>query len=63
MKRLSSYRFPPNNTYKRRQKNSITNLDDYSHRKRNVKRPEMTSKDLKRPQLTPKESSPNIARV
>ena len=36
---LSPYRIPPNNTNKRRQKISNTNLDDNSHRERDVKRP------------------------
>ena len=39
-------RISPNNTNKRRQKISNTNLDENLHRERDVKRHEMTSKDL-----------------
>ena len=52
---LSPYAIPPNSTNKRRQKISNTNLDDDSRRDRDVKTPEMTSKDLEGSQLTSKE--------
>ena len=55
---LSTFRFPPNNTSKRRQNISTTNLDDNSHRERDAKRPCLTWFDLKKPQSTSKESSP-----
>ena len=51
-KMLSPYRILPNNTDKRRQKISNTNSDDNSHRKRDGKRPQLTSNDLKSLQLT-----------
>ena len=44
---LSTYTIPPN-THKRRQKISITNLNDDSYREHDLKRPQMASKDLKR---------------
>ena len=42
---LSPYKLPLNNTNKRRQKTSNTNLVDDSHRERVVKRPQMTSNE------------------
>ena len=44
---LSPYRIP-SNSLKRRQKISNINLDDDSHRERDLKRPPLTSNDLKR---------------
>ena len=44
---LSSYRIPPNNTNERTKKNSNTNFDNNSHCDPDLKRPQMTSKDLK----------------
>ena len=44
---LSPYRIPTN-SHKRRLKISNTKLNDDSHRERDLKRPQMTSKDLKR---------------
>ena len=49
---LSPYRLPPNRD-KSRQKISNTNLDDKSNREKNLKGPQMTSK----------ESSPVIEKV
>ena len=49
---LLPYRFQPDKTYKRRQKISNTNLEDDSHRERDVKRPQMTSNYLRRPHTT-----------
>ena len=44
---LSPYRVYPNNTNKRTKKVSETNFDNNSQRNPDVKRPQMTSKDLK----------------
>ena len=43
---VSPYRIHPNNTKKRTKKASNTNFDKMSHRDPDLKRPEMTSKDL-----------------
>ena len=43
---LSPYRINPNNTNKRTKEGSIGNFDNNSHQESNVKRPQMTSKDL-----------------
>ena len=45
--KLPSCGIPPNNTNKWRQKISDSNLDDDSHRERDVKRPQINSKGLK----------------
>ena len=45
--KLSPYRFNPKNTNKRTKKTSNTNFDNNSHTNHDVKRPQMTSKDLK----------------
>ena len=60
---LSPHRIPPNNTNKRRQKISNTNLGDNSHRERYVERPRLTSFDLKITQKTLGESSHEIKAV
>ena len=46
---LSPYRINTNNTNKRTKKTSNTNFDNNSHTDHDVKRPQLTSKDLKRP--------------
>ena len=43
---LSPYRINPNNTNKRTKKVSNGNFDNNSHQESDVKRPQMTSKDL-----------------
>ena len=49
---LSAYRIQSNNTNEPIKKPSNTNFDNNSHRDPDVKRLQMTSKDLKRPQST-----------
>ena len=44
---LSLYRIHTNNTNKRSEKVSNTNLDNTSHRGHDLKRPQLTSNDLK----------------
>ena len=51
---VSPYRFQPNHTNKRTEKTSNTNFDNNSHREHEVKRPQMTSKDLKTTQTNTK---------
>ena len=53
---LSPDRIPPNNTNKRRQKISNTNLDDDSHRERDVKRPQLTSNESSPETVKPKKN-------
>ena len=50
MNTLSPYRIQPNNTNKRTEKTSNTNFDNNSHREPDVKRPQMTLKQLKQKQ-------------
>ena len=45
---LSPYRSQANNTNKRTKKGKNTNFDEDSHHEADVKRPQMTSKDLNR---------------
>ena len=47
---LSPYRINPNNTNKRTKKASNGNFDNNSHHESNVKRSQMTSKDLNQSQ-------------
>ena len=46
---LLSYRIQPNTTNNRTKKVSNTTLDDNSHRKHDLKRPQLTSNDLVQP--------------
>ena len=48
---LSPYRINPNNTKKRPKKSSNTDFDNKSQHEADVKRPQMTSKDLNRLQM------------
>ena len=48
---LSPYRINPNNTNKRTKKAENTNFDNNPHHETDVKRPQMTSKDLNRHQM------------
>ena len=45
---LSPYRIHPNNTNTQRKKGKNTNFDNNSHHDPDLKRPQMTSKDLNR---------------
>ena len=47
---LSSYKIP-SNSHKRRPKILNTNLDDFSNREYDLRRPQLASNDLKRPQI------------
>ena len=59
---LSPHKYPPNNTNKGIQKISNTNLDDKSHRERDVKRPRVTSIDLNSTQPNPEKCSPETVK-
>ena len=50
IKMRSPYRINPNNTNKRTEKASNSNFHNDSHHESNVKRPQMTSKDLNQSQ-------------
>ena len=57
---LSPYRIHPNNTNKRVKKGKNANFDNNSHRDYDLKRPQMTSKDLEGPQSTSNEIGKNL---
>ena len=57
---LSLYRIQPNNTNKRTKKTSSTNFDNTSHRKHDLKRPQLTSNDLKRSSKNVKKTGKKI---
>ena len=48
---LSPYKINPNNTNKRSKKAKNTNFDNNAHHENDVKRPQMTSKNLNRHQM------------
>ena len=48
---LSPYRINPKNNHKRTKKAKNTDFDNDSHHEADVKRPQMTSKDLNRHQM------------
>ena len=57
---LSPYRIQPNNTNKRTKKAKNTNFDNNSYNEADVKRPQMTSKDLNQHQIKQKQKQKTI---
>ena len=56
---LSPYRFQPNNTNKRTKKHSKTNFNNNSHRRQDLKRPQLTSNGLAKAETNTKSNKKN----